>query len=392
MDQIDFYELLDVAPDADEATIRAAIRRVRSRYRQLTGSPDKAQARKAEEMIETLSLADRTLLDEEARAAFDDQLRQADARAAEEAARREELNRQAEEDAARARQDAARAAERAVAQRADGWVDEAQSYFDRADPINAMKAAMEATRVDEANLRAWELRARSALKIRDHREADFSASQALKRAPGEPFYHGLMGLVRLEQGRNVDAEAAFTTASRLDPDHPQWHDQATWAIARQNRVGDALASAEATYQRFPHDPAIGRTLSLLLMKDVDQAMSYSGGRLFITSKTQIDIAEDRLRKVASIGSTDPTVQRQREALTDLVTKAKRRSFTPKPVWIIVLIFYLLFGWAAVSNATSGFFGLLVGALLAFLAFTAMFPVGWRKSRKQLGPGAQIGVQ
>ena len=59
MDFNDYYDILKIDDSAAESEIKVAIRKTRSRYRNLTGSPNKDQARKAEHMIDVLAEAEK---------------------------------------------------------------------------------------------------------------------------------------------------------------------------------------------------------------------------------------------------------------------------------------------------------------------------------------------
>ena len=74
MDFNDYYDILEIDDSAAESEIKVAIRKTRSRYRNLTGSPNKDQARKAEHMIDVLAEAEKVLYDPAARADYDQKL------------------------------------------------------------------------------------------------------------------------------------------------------------------------------------------------------------------------------------------------------------------------------------------------------------------------------
>lgn len=57
-----YYEILGIESSADEETIRKAIKDVRRKARQKTGSPVPIERRSAEALMEQLDSADRILL------------------------------------------------------------------------------------------------------------------------------------------------------------------------------------------------------------------------------------------------------------------------------------------------------------------------------------------
>ena len=69
-----------------------------------------------------------------------------------------------------------------------------------------------------------------------------SLKEALQLDPGNAQYHNTLGLVLLNLGRPVDAQAEFQTAIDLDSSNPDLRHNLGIALAQQNRFEDALAA------------------------------------------------------------------------------------------------------------------------------------------------------
>ena len=72
---IDYYQLLNISPDATEAEIKKAIRQQRAKYRRrVDSSPDIDTRSMAEKKVEQIGEAEKMLTDPEKRNAYNQQL------------------------------------------------------------------------------------------------------------------------------------------------------------------------------------------------------------------------------------------------------------------------------------------------------------------------------
>jgi Tfp pilus assembly protein PilF len=69
-----------------------------------------------------------------------------------------------------------------------------------------------------------------------------SLKEALLLDPENAQYHNTLGLVLLNLGRPVDAQAEFQTAVNLDKSNPDLQHNLGIALAQQNRFEDAIAA------------------------------------------------------------------------------------------------------------------------------------------------------
>jgi DnaJ-class molecular chaperone len=65
-----YYDVLRIAPTANEATVRDAIKQKHTQYRRRTGHPDQDIRQDAERKMRSLNEAEKVLLDAAARSAY----------------------------------------------------------------------------------------------------------------------------------------------------------------------------------------------------------------------------------------------------------------------------------------------------------------------------------
>lgn len=366
-----YYEILGIDPSADEDTIRGAIRKTRSRYRQVAGSPNKEQARNAEVMIEKLAKADEVLLDPEARRGYDAQL---------------------------SAQPAPSFEPTPAGGGSSNWIETAKSYLANGQPRNAAQAAKEATRAEPESVDAWTVRAYAALELRDFQDADFAASEAQKRDPGNPQMLGLVADVADGEGRYADAQRAFARAAELEPTNPYWAGRVAWAMGDQGNYEGAITYARQLVAHFTDSEYVKNTLAHQLLREADGALSKhptNGG--YFTNKKQIAHFEQRIAEVEGLR---PLQEGAEGALADakghLAIGKKRRFIWPGVgtfvkyfiAWLVVAVF--------IASAFPGFlqFLVFVGTTggLGWMLFNKVLPTQWSINKKALGPLAKTGLQ
>ena len=69
-----------------------------------------------------------------------------------------------------------------------------------------------------------------------------SLKEALHLDPDNAQYHNTLGLVLLNLGRPIDAQAEIQTAIDLDKNNPDFHHNLGIALAQQSRFDDAIAA------------------------------------------------------------------------------------------------------------------------------------------------------
>lgn len=370
-----YYEILGINSSADEDTIRGAIRKTRSRYRQVAGSPNREQARNAEVMIEKLAKAEAMLLNPDAKPGYDAQL------AAQPAPSPEPVP---------------------IGGGSTSWIETAKSYLANGQPRNAARAAQEATRAEPASVDAWTVRAYAALELKDFQDADFSASEAQKRDPGNPQMFGLLADVCDGEGRFADAQRAFSRAAELEPTNPYWSGRVAWALGDQGNFEGAITYARQLVAHFPASQYVKDTLANQLLREADGALSrHPHNGSYFTNKKQIAHFEARIAEVEALR---PLHESAEGALADakghLAIGKKRRFIWPGMGTLVRVGLYVVLGawillWICSAIAGDAFGTILwlgANAALAWRIFNKVLPLQTSVNRLALGPFAKTGLQ
>ncbi len=222
-DQLDnYYQILDIEFGADEATIEAAIKASRKRWRQMQGSPDKERARLAEQRMEQLEAASGTLLEPSARAAYD-------------AALNSQLSAPPVAASPTATTD---------------WGERAKQYYNDGDLRNALTAAKKGTDVDSENNLTWLYYVLAATDLKLLDDADFASAELVNRVPDLHTSHDLRGSVLDSMKRYREAEISYRRAASLEPNNAYYLGRAAWAVLDQGRTDEAIAEAKEIAARF----------------------------------------------------------------------------------------------------------------------------------------------
>ena len=368
-----YYEILGIESSADEDTIRGAIRKTRSRYRQVAGSPNKEQARNAEVMIEKLAQAEATLLNPEVRPGYDAQL---------------------------AAQPATSLEPAPVAGGSSDWTESAKSYLANGQPRNAAQAAKEATRAEPDSIDAWTVRAYAALELRDFQDADFSASEAQKRDPGNPQMFGLLADVADGEGRYADAQRAFARAAELEPTNPYWAGRVAWAMGDQGNYEGAITYARQLVAHYADSQYVKDTLAHQLLREADGVLSQhpqNGG--YFTNKKQIAHFEQRIAEVEALRPLHETAEGAlADAKAHLAIGKKRRFIWPGVGTFAKYIvgWFVLICFGGVLGDSNEFLGTVIilggTGLMGWLLFGKVMPLQWKVNKRGLGPLARTGLQ
>lgn len=360
-----YYELLGIDPSADEDKIREAIRTSRKRYRQVAGSPNKEQARNAEVMMDKLAAAESDLLDADKRKSYDARL---------------------------ISQPVPQAAAPAAT---SDWVETAKTYLANGSPRNAAQAAKQATVTQPESVEAWTVRAYAALELKDYSDADFAASEAQRREPGNAQISGLLGDVYDAEGDYRQAERAFARAAELESSNPYWHGRVAWAVSDQGRTKEALALANQITASFATSDYAKKVHAFMLLKDAESVLSRDSSGIYFTNKNQITYVEQRLAEVAAIGSAEPEIIEYYNETQGFVARAKVRRFTHisfrRIVLAVVLIIVMLVSFGS-NNPGLGFFVLILAGLWIWWTIERCWPRQWKVNKKALGAAAKSGLQ
>lgn len=375
MAMVNYYELLDVPQNAEEDTIKTAIRKTRKRFRQLEGAPDVNQRQLAETKMAQIAEAEKVLLDAAARRQYDQQLSQ-------QSSQPETIS--------------------PSQNGATSFLDDARSYYSNGQLRNASYASKEATRTEKGNPEAWYVRALISLEMNDYSDADFSANQALKLAPNSARIYGVLGDVADRESRYADAERYFNSAAQLEPDNYYWSGRVVWALGDQNRYNEALSLIKELYKKYPQEEYIKVTYINTLLNDIENAASHSNnGMYFYTNRKQIEYARNRMLEIRGLGvpSNNPDLVKNIEDHNNLIEQAARRKFIWQGVGYYVKLFV---GWLILITIVGFMFSdvqvlsmlasLVVTVGMIWWAFEKTFPYQWKVNMRAAGADAKTGLQ
>ncbi|MGO3877343.1 tetratricopeptide repeat protein [Corynebacterium casei] len=366
-----YYEILGIESSADEETIRKAIKDVRRKARQKTGSPVPIERRSAEALMEQLDSADRILLDPAKRKEYDNELL------------RRPVERKPE----------------STSNNTTSWIDSAKAYLANGQPRNAVQAAKQATLNNPENPEAWLVRAYADLEIRDYVDAEFSANEAQQRDLGNPAIYGLLGDIFDGEDRYREAVGAFQSAANLVPDDPYWHGRVIWAIYEGGDLSSATSESKKLHAKFPESEFVRMTYSMLLLYQADEALSRDDEHIWVTNTAQINYLKNQLEAVRSLNAENEVVHEGIQRVEKMVEKAEKRSFVSPGigywVWRVILIVFVIPFVAQIfgGGLMSALFMVLSIAFISWRAFNRVYPVGWKYNQKTL-PNVvlQTGIQ
>lgn len=377
MAEADYYKLLGVAQDADEHSIRTAIRTTRGRYRQQAGSPSLEQRSKAERVMAQIAEAETVFESPESRNAYDARL----------AARQATPPQPQEQSAQHGHPGDRRAPQK-------DWFKAAEDYLAAGESRHAVGAAKEATHANPSDPRAWQLRARASLEEKDFRDAEFAATEAMKLMPGDGAGPGLRGDVLRAERRFGEAVDAYRAAAQVDPDSSVWPTRVAFTLIDQDLPKDAVAQARETLVRFAGEQGVRDALARVLVADCEAAMSNDQNHgVYIASKKQVAHIESRLEEINTLEPLGSTERAFRDQLAMNLAAAKSRRFLMPPGKLILWVL----GWVFFGTWLSWFIlSLILGDALGIVAAFALnvglacalalrlFPQQWQLNRQVLG--------
>lgn len=365
-----YYEILNLSPNASEAEIRGVIRTLRKKYRQVTGSPNKEQARNAEVMMDKLSEAEKNLLDPSARSKYDADLRNRPPETTTEPSHNQN----------------------------DDWVTIAQDYLSNGQPRNAAQAAKQGTQVEPNNVQAWVVRAYADLEINDYADADFSASEAQRRDPNNAQMFGIKGDVYDGEKRYQEAQAAFQRAADLEPTNPYWQGRVIWAIFAQGNGKKAVDDANTLLINFPQSDYARTTYAMMVLSDAESSLSNDGPNVYITNTAQIEYMDKQLAVVNSLNCKDESVLDYYKSLFELNENSKKRRYIgPGFIYWVKVLAAIFIGLPIVSAIFAGFLGFLLVVLIlagiVWYTYEHVYPTQWKINREAIGDvAAKTGLQ
>lgn len=311
---MDLYEVLEVAPSADAAEIRAAITRQRRVWIRRQASPDPTRRTEAEERVRLIDDAEKTLLDPNRRAAFD---------------RRQDAGPVAAERPPQTYGSAPTARARTGPDRPGEWRDRATAYLEQGNPGAAHRAAARACADDPTDVAAWELRGRAALAAGDAATAEEELAEALRLGGNSIELHLGLGSVHLQRERWERAIADLQPVLAQRPEDPVARAGIATAYVhtRRGRAGRKLLAA--IMKRPPNDLAERHTVAAALYDAALTSMTQLvDGSYLPLSRRQVALATRYGRWIKRLQPDDSVQRAQCDELLQLAKNARKAHWLP----------------------------------------------------------------
>lgn len=309
---MDLYEVLEVAPSADPAEIRAAITRQRRVWIRRQASPDPTRRTEAEERVRAIDQAEKTLLDPNRRAAFD---------------RRQSSGPVAAE--RRAPAYGTGDPGRTAPVRSGEWRERAVAYLEQGNPGAAHRAAARACADDPSDAAAWELRGRASLTAGDVATAEEELAEALRLGANTTELHLGLGSVHLRRERWERAIAELQPVLAQRPDDPVARAGIATAYVhtRRGRAGRKLLGA--IMKRPPTDPDERRAVAIALYDTALASMAQLvEGSYLPLSRRQAALAARHGRWIKQLQPDDSLLSAQSGELLQLAKNARKAHWLP----------------------------------------------------------------
>lgn len=323
---VDYYEILEVAPDAPEERIRTAISQQRRIWVRRQSSADPERRTAAEQRVRDLDQAERTLLDPRARQSFD--------------AERSRRSRQPPPSASstsptspsrtpeRQRTPTGRSAHQFAEETAQHWLERAQAYLDQGNTSAATRAAELAIERDRSDPEAWFVYGLAFAADDRPTDAALGFAEALQIEPDNPEYRKALGFSYLEQRKWRLAAAELEHVLRDDPSDARTRAGLGEAYIHTGNAKQGLAILEQVHAAEPDDEQIQEALATGWYEQAIGAVSeVDGGSPVVLSGRQLSLVSKNANKIRGLSLSSPRVAALEEELRSLSREAR------KPIWL-----------------------------------------------------------
>jgi tetratricopeptide (TPR) repeat protein len=275
---VDYYAILEITRDADDAQIKAAIKQQRRTWAKRQSHADQQRRHEAETRIRQIAEAERKLLDPDSRQQYDRQLVDY------------------------------RPPSTPSSEVSGNWIDRTREFLQRGDAYSANYAAREATTLDSTNDQAWALRAQSSLLLGNLRDALFELQEALRIAPNRPEYHFDLGSVHEADGQWDPALRCYEKASQLVPDDIMYQLAIASVYIQKGDARRALPILDSVTTKSPDDEVANYYLAVALFETaIEDWPKFVDGGTLPTSAHQARTSLTKLQRAASLRTGDAEI-------------------------------------------------------------------------------------
>jgi len=373
---IDYYQLLNISPDATEAEIKKAIRQQRAKYRRrVDSSPDIDTRTMAEKKVEQIGEAEKILTDPEKRDAYDQQLQSAPPDNSS-----DQPTRSGNKD----------------------WLAVSREYYRNGDTRKAYSAAKEATDVQSNNAQAWEFRALLASELNKYDDADFAIDQGIQIEPNNAGLHSTAASIAYDEEKYDTAITEYRKTIKLDPSDYRAAIQIGYMMALSGRDEEGFNHFKSLHDVHPDNSDITKNFVSYALIYLESKLSTSEGKFptddVPTNETQLKAGVEIMNEIESLEVDDDDLNAERQSYKEALDYAGKRHFTVSTIFggiksiIVWFIALLIVNW--LFHGFVHFLAIvIITAVLAFALYFGVLPYGYELNRDKVSEeAAQTGVQ
>lgn len=377
---VDYYEILEVSPDASQEEIRAAISRQRRVWVRRQSSADPERRTAAEQRVRDIDQAEKTLLDPRARSGFDAERQRG--QPAPEPSRQEQRR-------PPTRQPSPAPGSQPFAEETpEHWLDRARSYLRQGNPGAAARAAELATRLDPSNVDAWLL---YGLALTDNDllvDAEVAFAEAVRIDPTNTSARRELGLLHVDQREWRQAANELEYVLRDHPDDVYVRAGLGEAYIHTGRAEPGLAMLERVHAEQPDDEVVKAALANGWYEQAMAGLSeVDAGSPVVLSRRQLALVSRNANKIKALGMSNARIEALEDELRSFSREARKPMWLPsyrKRFYLIPLVLAVMMMAFSTSGGDSTFNQTLGGIVLALVIGTYVLRhrvPSWKVRRK-----------
>ena len=359
-----YYNVLEIDPEADVETIDKAISEKRRFWQPKTSNPKLETRQLAEKAMKDISDAEATLKERSRRADYDRQL------------------------AAHAAVPVSEAA--AVPPGGRDWLKAAIEYLSQGSASQANYAAKEATSQQPENPEAWYFRGVSSALLNNDQDALFELSEAIRLNPNEAHYHAELGDLYRKNEVWQEALKAYQRASDLMPSNPHYKAGLGVSYGALDQLDKASELLQSAHKEVPEDELVSYYYALCLLGQATAGWSkFHDESQNILSEAQLRVTKQKLAEIERLHVDDQEFQNDVDEVRVFAEQAeavKFQSFSGLPGLAFAEVATFIAMIIAFNSGGGGpFLGVIFLALMVLwvVLFVRMHRMpGWQWNRKK----------
>ncbi len=364
---VNLYEILHVPSTASSEEIRKAITKERRQWVKRTSSADGERRAEAEARVRDIDRAEKVLLSQASRAAFDAELANY------------------------------RPSTTAPSADGDSWLERARVYLADDNANAANYAAREALNLRGDDHEAWFIRAHSSFLLGNARDAEYEFGEAIRLQPHNGLYHYGLGEIYAAQEKWRSALSEYEQALRLEPGNPEYRTSIAQVYLMTDNAGEALKIMQKVVDEHPK-PAFKFYLAIALhdsaLESLGEVRTAANGRYVIVSEAQATLMEREAGRIERLGLTAPEIRNLVTEMREMVADARkiRWNLDGTKNWaaaLVLLGIFPLFGGAGAGSGGTAVFGFLASAVIIGLFVFLKRKPAWQHLRSALADSGQL---